>query len=68
MIYLNYAPEIPSMIYTTNLFERQNRDFCRVTRMKTPMINEKSLLILRRSVAMENKAFDRALPNITRDT
>ncbi len=32
MTYLNYAPEIQSMIYTTNWIERLNRDFRRVTR------------------------------------
>lgn len=31
MTYLNYAPEIQSMIYTTNWIERLNRDFRRVT-------------------------------------
>ena len=65
MTYLNYAPEIQSMIYTTNWIERLNRDFRRVTRMRTAMPNEESVLILMGSVAMENKAFDRALPNIT---
>ena len=67
MTYLNYDSEIQSMIYTTNWIERQNRDFCRVTRMRTAIPNEESVLILMGSVAMENKAFDRALPNITGD-
>ena len=35
MTYLNYAPEIQAMIYTTNWIERLNRDFRRVTRMRT---------------------------------
>ncbi|MBQ5721957.1 MAG: transposase, partial [Bacteroidaceae bacterium] len=34
MTYLNYAPQIQSMIYTTNWIERLNRDFRRVTRMR----------------------------------
>ena len=67
MTYLNYAPEIQSMIYTTNWIERLNRDFRRVTRMRTAMPNEESVLTLMGSVAMEHKAFDRLLPNITVD-
>ena len=67
MTYLNYDPEIQSMIYTTNWIERLNRDFRRVTRMRTAMPNEESVLVLMGSVAMENKAFDRALANITGD-
>lgn len=67
MTYLNYAPQIQSMIYTTNWIERLNRDFRRVTRMRTAMPNEESVLTLMGSVAMEHKAFDRLLPNITAD-
>ncbi len=67
MTYLNYALEIQSMIYTTNWIERLNRDFRRVTRMRTAMPNEDSVLTLMGSVAMEHKAFDRLLPNITCD-
>lgn len=67
MTYLNYAPEIQAMIYTTNWIERLNRDFRRVTRMRTAMPNEDSVLTLMGSVAMDHKAFDRALPNITVD-
>jgi transposase-like protein len=65
MTYLNYAPQIQSMIYTTNWIERLNRDFRRVTRMRTAMPNEDSVLTLMGSVAMEHKPFDRLLPNIT---
>lgn len=67
MVYLNYAPEIQAMIYTTNWIERLNRDFRRVTRMRTAMPNEESVLTLMGSVAMDHRAFDRALPNITAD-
>lgn len=67
LTYLNYAPEIQGMIYTTNWIERLNRDFRRVTRMRTAMPNEESVLTLMGSVAMDHKAFDRALPNITID-
>ncbi len=67
MTYLNYAPEIQAMIYTTNWIERLNGDFRRVTRMRTAMPNEESVLTLMGSVAMDHKAFDRALPNITVD-
>ena len=48
----------------TNWIKRLNRDFRRVTRMRTAMPNEESVL---GSVAMEHKAFDRLLPNITCD-
>ena len=67
MTYLNYAPQIQSMIYTTNWIERLNRDFRRVTRMRTAMPNEESVLTLMGSVAMDHKAYDRILPNITCD-
>lgn len=67
LTYLNYAPEIHGMVYTTNWIERLNRDFRRVTRMRTAMPNEESVLALMGSVAMDRKAFDRALPNISVD-
>lgn len=67
LTYLNYAPEIQGMIYTTNWIERLNRDFRRVTRMRTAMPNEESVLTLMGSMAMDHKAFDRALPNMTVD-
>ena len=67
MTYLNYAPQIQSMIYTTNWIERLNRDFRHVTRMRTAMPNEESVLTLMGSVAMDLKAYDRILPNITYD-
>ncbi len=67
MTYLNYAPEIQSMIYTTNRIGRLNRDFRRVTGMRAAMPTEESVLTLMGSVVMEHKAFDRLLPNITCD-
>ena len=67
MIYLNYAPEIQGMIYTTNWIERLNRDFRRVTRMRAAMPNEDSVLTLLGSVALEHKPYDRILPKITID-
>lgn len=67
LTYLNYAPEIHGMVYTTNWIERLNRDFRRVTRMRTAMPNEESVLALMGSVAMDHKVFDRALPNISVD-
>ena len=65
--YLNYNPKIQSMIYITNWIERLNRDFRRVTKMRTAMPNEESVLTLMGSVAMDHKAFDKKLPNITAD-
>ncbi len=67
MTYLNYVPAIQSMIYTTNWIERLNRDFRRVTRMRTAMPNGKSVLTLLGSIAIEHKAFDRLFLNITCD-
>lgn len=67
MTYLNNVLEIQLMIYTTNWIERLNRDFRRVTGMRTAVPNEESVLTLMGSVAMEYKAFDRLLPNITCD-
>lgn len=67
LTYLNYAPEIQGMVYTTNWIERLNRDFRRVTRMRTAMPNEESVLALMGSVAMDHRAFDRVLPNINVD-
>ena len=67
MTYLNYSPEIQSMIYTTNWIERLNRDFRRVTKMRTAMPNEESVITLMGSVAMDHKAFERILPRITMD-
>ena len=67
MTYLNFAPEIQSMIYTANWIERLNRDFRRVARMRTAMPDEESVLTFMGSVAMEHKAFDRLLPKITCD-
>jgi len=67
MTYLNYNPDIQSMIYTTNWIERLNRDFRRVTKMRTAMPNEESVITLMGSVAMDHKAFDRVLPRITGD-
>ena len=67
MTYLNYAPDIQAMIYTTNWIERLNRDFRRVLKMRTAMPNEESVITLMGSVAMDHKPFDRMLPNITVD-
>ena len=67
MTYLKYAPEIQSMIYTTNWIERLNLDFRKVTRMRSAMPNEDSVITLMGSVAMDHKAFDRILPRITMD-
>ena len=65
MTYLNYAPQIQAMIYTTNWIERLNRDFRRVIKMRTAMPSEDSVITLMGSVAMDHKPFYRQLPNIT---
>lgn len=68
MTYLNYATVIQLMILDdphNQLNREANRDFRRVTRMRTAMPNEESVLTLMGSVAMEHRAFDRLPPNIT---
>ena len=67
MTYLNYAPQVQAMIYTTNWIERLNRDFRRVVKMRTAMPNEESVITLMGSVAMDHKPFDRTLPHIMSD-
>ena len=67
MTYLNYDPRIQAMICTTNWIERLNRDFRRVTKMRTAMPNEEAVITLMGSVAMDHKPFYRQLPNITVD-
>lgn len=67
VLYTKGLTQGQAMIYTTNWIERLNRDFRRVTRMRTAMPNEESVLTLMGSVAMDHKAFDRALPNMTID-
>ena len=47
MTYLNYAPEIQAMIYTTNWIERLNRDFRRVTRMRTAFQSVTLIYVMR---------------------
>jgi transposase-like protein len=64
MTYLNYSPEIHSMIYTTHRIERINRDFRRVTKMRTAIPNEEFVITLMGSVAMDHKPFERILPRI----
>jgi putative transposase len=64
MTYLNYSPEIHSMIYTTHWIERLNRDFRRVTKMRTAIPNEEFVITLMGSVAMDHKPFERILPRI----
>lgn len=46
MTYLNFAPEIHSIIYTNNWIGRPNRDFRRVTRIRAAMPDEESVLTL----------------------
>ena len=65
--YLDYVAEILSIIYTTNWIERLNRDSRKMTRMRTALPNEKFVLTLMGSVAMEHGAFDRLFSNITCD-
>ncbi len=67
MTSLNHAPEIPSMIYTTNWIKRLDYDFRRVTRIRAAMPDEESVLTLMGSVAIEHKAFDRLFTQITCD-
>lgn len=67
MTYLNFAPGIQRMVYTTNWIERLNRDFRRVLRMRTAMPSGDSVITLIGSVAMNRRATGRLLPNTTSD-
>lgn len=53
--YLEYPPEIPQMIYSTNWIERLNRDYKRVLKMRGAMPSPESVLSLMGAVAMEKK-------------
>lgn len=44
-----------------------NMDFHRVVCMRTAISNEESVFIIKGSLAMEHRAFDRALPNVIKD-
>ena len=57
--YLNYAPQIQSMIYTTNWIERLQKDFRRVTRMRGAMPDENSVIVLMVKTAMEKESYPR---------
>ncbi len=65
--YLNYAPRIQSMIYTTNWIERLNRDFRRVLRMRGAMPDEESVIVLMAKTAIDKASYYRALPVIDND-
>jgi transposase-like protein len=65
--YLNYHPNIQSMIYTTNWIERLQRDFRRVLRMRGAMPSEESVIVLMAKTAMDKSAYHRALPGIDQD-
>ena len=66
--YLDYHPQIQSMIYTTNWIERLNKDFRRVLRMRGAMPNEESVLVLMGKTAMDKTSYRRCLPRMDLDT
>ena len=45
------------MIYTINWIERLQKDFRRVTRMRSAMPNEESVLLLMGKTAMDKKSY-----------
>lgn len=65
--YLNYAPQIQSMIYTTNWIERLQKDFRRVTRMRGAMPDENSVIVLMGKTAMDKESYQRIIPRIRED-
>jgi transposase-like protein len=65
--YLDFHPQIQSMIYTTNWIERLNKDFRRVLRMRGAMPNEESVLVLMGKTAMDKTSYQRCLPKIDLD-
>ena len=65
--YLNYAPQIQSMIYTTNWIERLQKDFRRVTRMRGAMPDENSVIVLMGKTAMDKESYQRVIPRIRED-
>ena len=62
--YLNYAPHIQSMIYTTNWIERLQKDFRRVTRMRGAMPDELSVIVLMGKTAMDKESYRRVIPRM----
>ena len=65
--YLNYEPQIQSMIYTTNWIERLQKDFRRVTRMRGALPDETSVLVLMGKTAMDKESYARVIPRIRED-
>lgn len=65
--YLNYVPQIQSMIYTTNWIERLQKDFRRVTRMRGAMPDEDSVIVLMGKTAMDKESYMRIIPRIRED-
>ena len=65
--YLNYVPQIQSMIYTTNWIERLQKDFRRVTRMRGAMPDEDSVIVLMGKTAMDKESYARVIPRIRED-
>lgn len=65
--YLSYVPQIKSMIYTTNWFERLQKDFRRVTRIRGAMPDEDSVIVLMGRTAMDKESYNRVIPRIRED-
>ena len=65
--YLNYVPQIQSMIHTTNWIERLQKDFRRVTRMRGAMPDEDSVIVLMGKTAMDKESYMRIIPRIRED-
>ena len=60
-------PQIQSMIYTTNWFERLQKDFRRVTRIRGAMPDEDSVIVLMGRTAMDKESYNRVIPRIRED-
>ena len=62
--YLNYAPHIQAMVYTTNWIERLQKDFRRVARMRGAMPDEVSVIVLIGKTAMDKESYRRVIPRM----
>jgi transposase-like protein len=62
--YFDFHPSIRRMIYTTNWIERLNRDYRRVTKMRTSLPSPQAVMFLLGSVAKHQKAYHFQVSNL----
>jgi len=64
---LDFHPRIHAMIYTANRIERLQKDFRRVTRIRSALPSEEAVILLMWEAAMDKKAYLRVPPAIDFD-